>query len=117
MTDEQIIEALADIMFGENKKCGFRNCNLACEVLDLINRQKAKVEMLRNTVKTDFLTATEQLKLSQSEIGQIRAEAVKWFAERLKEKSKMPLGTLYGKLVYLTDIDNLAKEMTEDEKK
>ena len=51
MTDEQIIEAVADIMFGENKKCGFRNCNLALEVLDLINRQKAEIEHFRKVTK------------------------------------------------------------------
>ena len=42
-----------------------------------------------------------------------RAEAIRKFAERLKDKARMPIGTLYGKMVYVEDIDNLVAEMTE----
>lgn len=45
--------------------------------------------------------------------AKIRAEAIKEFAERLKDKARMPIGTLYGKMVYVEDIDNLVAEMTE----
>ena len=51
MTDEQIIKALVEIASGENKKCAFRYCNLAHEVFDLINRQKAEIERLKRASK------------------------------------------------------------------
>ncbi len=88
MTDEQIIRGL--------KK--------------LVRKQKAEIEQWKEE-------ANRYQKLWCEDVSTARAEAIKEFAERLKEKSKMPLGTLYGKLVYLTDIDNLVKEMTEDEGK
>ena len=45
------------------------------------------------------------------------AEAIKEFAARLKEKSLVTRGdfALYGKIVAVSKIDNLVKEMTEDE--
>ena len=123
MTDKQIIEAVADIMFGENKKCGFRNCNLACEVLDLINRQKAEIERLNEVINgfeeqsrkelMDFMALSEKYEKA-------RAEAVKEFAERLKMLKCHYSETEYTfdfDGVTVDDIDNLVKEMTEDEGK
>lgn len=126
MTDNEIIKALVCC-----KACSFpeycgecpyvefatvKGCvdEMLTDVLDLINRQRAEIERLRNTVKTDFLTVTEKLKLSQSEISEIRAEAIKGFAERLKEKSKKRVSDICGARVYVGDIDNLVKEMMED---
>lgn len=43
-----------------------------------------------------------------------RNNAIKEFAERLRKRARMPLGTLYGTMVYLKDIDTLVKEMTEE---
>ena len=115
MTDKQIIEAVADIMFGENKKCGFRNCNLACEVLDLINRQKAEIERLSEVINgfeeqshkelMDFMALSKKYEKA-------RAEAVKEFAERLKEKSEH-FEMERENFVSEEDIDNLVKELTE----
>lgn len=94
---------------------------------DEISDLKAEVESLRNTVKTDFLTARERLKLSQSEIGEIRAEAIKEFASKLTprllkemdEQGLMPSAYVKKAHAY-TEIElfinELAKEMTEDEK-
>jgi hypothetical protein len=69
---------------------------------------------LRNTVKTDFLSVTEKLKLSQSEIGDIRAEAIKEFAERLKYKTCCIPQCHFTYAEVEFKIDNLVKEMTED---
>ena len=93
---------------------------------DEISDLKAEIERLRNTVKTDFLTAREQLKLSQSEIGQIRAEAIKEFASKLTprllkemdEQGLMP--SAYVKKVHAyTEIElfinEIVKEMTENQ--
>lgn len=89
-------------------------------------KAKAEVESLRNTVKTDFLTARERLKLSQSEIGEIRAEAIKEFASKLTprllkemdEQGLMP--SAYVKKVHAyTEIElfinEIVKEMTENQ--
>ena len=72
------------------------------QTLDLINRQKANAEGLMNAVK--FLN--EQLSLA-------KAEAVKEFAERLKDFD-VDTHYSYASIVYELseeDIDNLVKEM------
>jgi hypothetical protein len=83
---------------------------LKCKTEDLKNAN-AEIEMLRNTVKTDFLTVTEKLKLSQSEIGDIRAEAVKEFADCLKHLIDRDLYHSGNNIV--RKINKLVKEMTE----
>ena len=100
MTDEQIIKALECCGMRDCGKCpyvGFKEeCgNLSILALDLINRQRAEIEQ---------------------EINQIKSEAIKEFAERLKEKLLgMGTNTTYGKFKYGTvksyEIDNLLKEM------
>ena len=92
---------------GDCPMCGKGCSDKLIEVaLDLINRQRTEIERLRNTVKTDFLTVTEKLKFSQSEIGDIRAEAIKEFAERAKRRLPIISPSVF---------DNLVKEMTEGE--
>ena len=91
MTDNEIIKALEcckDLKCSECPKktnlfitdCDVQLCQ---EAIDLINRQKAEVENLRNIVKADLLNAKYDFKLSLSDISGIRAEAIKEFAERL----------------------------------
>lgn len=41
----------------------------------------------------------------------IKAEAIKEFAERLKENGREPCGKYYGKIVRFKHIDNLVKEV------
>ena len=84
---------------------------------DEIAELQAENERLRNTVKTDFLTATEKLKLSQSDIVEMRAEATKEFAERLKFELETTFdepifNTIVGKIIKST-IDKVLKELTE----
>ena len=47
-------------------------------------------------------------------VEQAKIEAIKEFAERVKARAILPIGTLYGKMVYIKDIDNLLKEMVGD---
>ena len=93
-------------------------------VVDLINRQKAEIKRL---------TSGKCVYLSDDEIteycvegpcpnykteAEIKAEAYKEFAERLKEKSKQGkgcLGNVYHS-VDVAEIDNLLKEMVGDDK-
>lgn len=127
MTDNEIIKALECCTSEEiGNRCPVIVRGVMKDALSLINRQKAEIESLRNIVKTDFLTAREQLKLFRSEIGQIRSEAIKEFASKLTprllkemdEQGLMP--PAYVKKVHAyTEIElfinEIVKEMTEDE--
>ena len=79
------------------------------EAEELINSQKTEVERLE-AYNENLQTANVAL---SNELLDAKPEAIKEFAERLKEKAKMPLGTLYGQMVYAKDIDELVKEMAE----
>lgn len=66
-----------------------------------INRQQAEIERL--TKETMNMAAT---------IETCQGEAIKEFAERLKEKQQTFTGDEYAyKFIYLIEIDNLVKEM------
>ena len=125
MTDEQIVKALDEVA-----KRGFKLCGLA---LDLINRQKAENERLQKILvgfmdevgtwsnKYDVdISNIHRLPLLAKEDWNIRnkikADAIKEFAERLKEKYKCydtNVGVI-GKMALYKDIDNLVKEMVGD---
>lgn len=80
------------------------------EAEELINSQKTEIERLE-AYNENLQTANVAL---SNELLDAKPEAIKEFTERLKEKAKMPLGTLYGQMVYAKDIDELVKEMTEE---
>lgn len=114
MTDNEIIKALkccqgnvdcANCPYYENNhhQCGD---NLNKDVLDLINRQQAEIDELNNTI--DAL---------ENFIPKVKAEAIKEFAERLKDL-KHECGCNYRKkpvfAVTEDKIDNLVQEMVGD---
>ena len=151
MTDNEIIKAL--------ECCTSWVCGLSCadcplhgtgcvhfnklkETLDLINRQKAEIQALREDIhnrKTrenklrskikSFRAEIERLKgyvtpvvqlVNEYDIMVAKAEAIKEFAERLKEKSSK-ISLVYSGDVVKTDytingayLDNLVKEMVGD---
>ena len=74
--------------------------------IDYINRLKAEKERLQKE-NAQFADIGKMY-------SEIRAEAIKEFAERLKEKTFRP-HLLFGDLVCVDSIDNLVKEMTEKE--
>lgn len=79
------------------------------ETLTLINRQKAEIERLQkeaNLVSIQFQDLQER-------INDIKTDAYKELAERLKEKYFDIV--LYGKIVTVNAIDNLLKEMVGEE--
>ena len=106
MTDNEITKALeccvvecncANCPLYEDKYMSKECAEIEARALDLIKRQKAEIEDLREIVFMDRSEAIENL----------RAEAREEFAERLKEETKY---------IYLTNkfhsiIDNLLKEM------
>ena len=129
MTDNEIIKAL-ECLRGNAFDCGecpYCSCypapceqQVAKDALSLINRQKEEIERLKNR---DL-----QVEVSEKLEREIKAEAVKEFAERLKEQDGydnhvfddcasilVPKEYLKGRDEKIkevwTTIDNLVKEM------
>ena len=114
MTDNDIIKALECCFLETN--CTDCQCHIrkpytedclkvaAKNAIDLMKRQKAEVEELREIVFTD---RTEAIKL-------LKSEAIKEYVERVKDKLHI-IPTVYNSH-FGRMIDNLVKEMTEDEK-
>lgn len=98
MTDNEIIKALEYSPLDDIGGCR------KIDVLDLINRQKAEIERLKEAYAV--YEETTGLKWA-------RAEAIKEFAKRLKKKAS---GGFWYEHTYVDveDIDNLVKEMTEE---
>ena len=121
MTDNEIIKALeccADNTEGKCRECPFHKLKISCidglerNALDLINRQKAEIERLTK----DKYRLQKALNQSEDYRAIAKDEAIKEFAERLKAKGYR--GIADGGLGFIIhkDIDNLVKEMTEEQK-
>ena len=93
--------------------------------LDLINRQNAENDRLKKEVEDkerayndEFCLRKEYQSKCQEFLKEkqtTKSEAIKEFAEKLKEYSFLDNLSLDGKeTVYVDDIDNLVKEMTEE---
>ena len=103
MTDNEIIRALECCKTWDDCKCcpycvsGRYTCgeHFNEDMLDFINRQKAEIERLNRDYSTAIETMSNSIRTS-------RTEAVKEFAERLKEKAFV---------ILYQDIDNLLKEL------
>lgn len=103
MTDNEIIKALEH----NASKCKFyedgHDCGLFESTLELIKRQKAEIESLKNR-KTE-------LQIRNQELQHEKSEAIKEFVERLKENYCFT--DRLGKIITKSTVDNLIKEMTE----
>ena len=119
MTDNEIIKALeccTDESYENCNECPYSIDAERCErmklledILDLINHQKAEIERLKNEIQT----TKDAYIMLQTKNEIIKSEAVKEFAERLKEKSFKTIRN-YGltkDVVEVCDIDNIVKEM------
>ena len=110
MTTEQIINCWKHER--ELAKCVCRyfvdqvELSLVNETLELINRQQAENERLQKKVEELSEVLSESIRIRYKEA---KSEAVKEFAERLKENKFTHRN--FGQLVYVEDIDNLVKEM------
>lgn len=102
-TDEEIIQALECHVNAEDcVSCGIRGW---CEkilltelVLDLINRQKAEIEELKEKFTLDFE------KMESEYDGKIKAEAYKEFAKFLIDKASKGL-------IHVSDLPDFVIEM------
>ena len=122
MTDNEIIanEILCIRRRASGRCNGGTDCN-TCDLLmneteiikayqramkqnDLINRQKAENERLKKNI--DGLNI-----FTKNHITVIRLQAIKEFAERLKENYCFT--DRWGKIIPISTVDNLVKEMTE----
>ena len=109
MTDEQIKKALERC--GQHRECCYCNsveeCGnkrvLTASVLDLINRKDAEIVRLR--AEADMAEG-----YADALVARAKSEAIKEFAERLKEKRD---GGKYP-YVLVNVIDNLVAEMVGD---
>ena len=110
MTDEQIIDTLKCCQDSLCTICSNMNCTDAILnlTLDLINRQKAEIERLKKNIDGLNIFTTNHMKV-------IRLQAIKEFAERLKETaySYSDISGYRSTVVDADNIDDLVKEMTE----
>ena len=119
LTDEEIIQRLERCV-----KRGNRNYDTDI-VLDLINRQNAEIERLKECPKCVYEYDGEVMEYcvqgpcsNFKTVEQIKSEAIKEFAEKLKEKSFKTIRN-YGltkDVVEVSTINNLLKEMVDEEK-
>ena len=133
LTDEEIISSLEVIATTRNcDECKIRNCKwgtcncsqiTANAALDLINRQKSEIERLKECPKCVYEYDGEVTEYciqgpctNFTTVEQIKSEAVKEFAEKLK--NEINIRTTYSREQdknVMRMIDNLVKEMTEVE--
>ena len=108
MTDNEIIKYLEQAIDKYNKNEIFvDNMRLDKLSLELIKQKQAEIEKLKIENKS-LRSAANSYKIHYNEA---RAEAVKEFAERLKERQQTFIGDEYTyKFIYLIEIDNLVKE-------
>lgn len=123
-TDEEIIRALECHINAEDcVGCEMFGCCdeiiLAERVLDLINRQKAEIEKLKECPKCVYeydgkvMEYCVQSPCSNFKtVEQVKAEAYKEFAERLKNKI---IDTPFSINCTIDMVDNLLKEMVGEE--
>ncbi len=116
MKDKEIIKALEHCM-SDNPPC--TTCKydgdtitvdecmgeLMKDALDLINRQMAEIESKNDLIHRQSDVISEQ----KEKLERIYAEAVKEFAERLKELKKN--STMDSRIYTSEMVDNLVKEM------
>lgn len=133
-TDEEIKSSLEIIATTQNcNECKIRNCRwgtcncsqiTANAALDLIDRQRAEIERLKECPKCVYEYDGEVTEYcvqgpcpNFKTVEQIKTEAYKEFAERLNEKAQIAdCFNSYSMVVGARFIDNLLKETVGEEK-
>ena len=118
MTDNDIIKALeccgCDNYQCDNCPYAYKTCTVYKDSLDLINRQKAEIEKWKALAENGESAIDTNNRLVQK-FAEIKSEAIKEFAERLK--NAFPEGNRDNKCpaIYIDDycyiIDECAEEM------
>ena len=120
MTDNEIIKALECCNSEKESlcfECPYHLCSPACltrrntDIIDLINLQKAEIELLNKTIackRNQIDGLTKLLKRAD----EIKVDAIKEFAERLKENTvTVKIGKQICKVITINGINYLVKEM------
>lgn len=116
MTDEQIVKALdapynRKWVIAEDGKGDFIRVG---DVIDIINRQKAEIEKLNEEVDKWKSALKEGCAMSRCiNKGFLKAEAIKEFAERLKQRQFKSDGIYETEMLWSYQIDEALEEMTE----
>lgn len=137
MTYEQIIKNAERHKLGNCSQCDYKNYGSNClhellnDTIKLSNRQKAELSALykivnkqdeeiselnrkvasRENLEESFLKTTKEFdKRLEKIVKAERREAIKEFAERLKNTNS----TMDKRIISVERIDNLVKEMTEE---
>ena len=106
MTYNEIICALDRLKYGSHT---YSDSVTAKNAIDLIIRQKAEIESFQNE-RIERIRELTRL-IYDKEIAEARANAIKEFAERLKENSADIV--LYGEIIPICRVEILVKEMKE----
>lgn len=134
MTDKEIKKALECCVEGKCQLCPLYdndtiadNCPTGVLRLcrDLINRKQAENENLNielqamrnaaNSYKAEVERCKGVIKMLEENVKTAKSEAIKEFAERLKDMTILStLNTIGAKMVEIADIDNLVKETVSD---
>ena len=131
MTDNEIIKALEHCTSSTTSEacngcplfsttvCTEMENGLMIYALNLINRQKAEIEELTKLLRSRHIAIEHLEGVIVSLPDEVRVEAIKEFAERLKKSAfACDVSFGYGKEHYteavaVVEIDNLVKEITE----
>ena len=111
INEKEVIDALSHCFaVGDCERCAYRDkpcADLIGDGLLIIKRQKAEIERLETELQA-MRGAANSLKMH---LQTARAEAIKEFAERLKQTR----ADLYGiEMVAVGNIDAIAEQMTEE---
>lgn len=122
MTDNEIIKAMQCVIGNEmlcsectyQKVLPFPSCRMMCakNALDLINRQKAENERLEK----ELMKCKLEKEMLYQNVEEIKSEAIKGFAERLKTYAKeLQIGDNISWLILgVGRVDQLIKEMEDN---
>ena len=129
MTDAEIIKALECRASKEDVLCTgcpyekyyLLDCQRqsAQDALDLINHQKAEIERLNKEISISqhlLSDAWRNIEIQDKFYKTARAEAIKEFAERLKEDYRPKEPPNHYIVIGKYEIDNLVKEMVGEDK-
>ena len=116
MTDNEIKKALEDLFKLMLHDGDLQRTSIISKALDLINRQKAENEKLKQENEFFRKTITENaqraLEVTVEAIETAKSEAIKEFAEKLKMECYATYDEVLPSL-FADIIDKLVKEMTE----
>ena len=122
MTDNDIIKALECCIHEPMLNC--RNCpyenscnmgrsDIQRDVFAFINRLKTEIDILRSSLHVSSQNFENMARAMPNIAKATRIEAIKEFAEKLKEKVYIPGAYPNYSDEIIIEIDNLVKEMTE----